>query len=266
MQYQSLQQKPITLVGSTQIVLEFFHYSINNILYQRGIYPQEDFTLHKKYGLNLLVANDESLKNHINKILTHINNWVLAKSITKLVLVISSKVTQEVLERWSFDIVLQDENVQDENNQNNNMNVNNTFVSLAGKQISLKPVLSGSSMMNNSYNNNGSYFTTNNVNNINENKKKSNVKTEKEINAEISSILRQITASVSFLPILDQECTFNILVYVNKDDNTNNDEWIESDAKLIHNSEQVKLRSFSTNIHKVDGLVSYKVIDDDDQY
>ena len=32
----------------------------------------------------------------------------------------------------------------------------------------------------------------------------------------------------------------------------------ESDACIIENSEEVKLRSFSTNIHRVEAAVSYK--------
>lgn len=39
----------INLVSMTsQIVAEFFHYSINSILYQRGIYPPEDFNRESK--------------------------------------------------------------------------------------------------------------------------------------------------------------------------------------------------------------------------
>jgi len=33
----------ITLRGSTDIVKEFFNFSVNNILYQRGVYPPESF-------------------------------------------------------------------------------------------------------------------------------------------------------------------------------------------------------------------------------
>lgn len=33
----------ITLKGSTQMVTEFFEYSVNSILYQRGVYPSDDF-------------------------------------------------------------------------------------------------------------------------------------------------------------------------------------------------------------------------------
>jgi mitotic spindle assembly checkpoint protein MAD2 len=83
-------------------------------------------------------------------------------------------------------------------------------------------------------------------------------KTEAEIQAEIQSIFRQITASVTFLPQLDGDCTFNVLVYADADSEVPM-EWGDSDAKEIENGEKVQLRSFSTNNHRVDTLVSYRV-------
>lgn len=82
-------------------------------------------------------------------------------------------------------------------------------------------------------------------------------KTEKQIQDEIQSIFRQITASVTFLPMLDGNCTFNVLVYADADSEVPL-EWGDSDAKEIKNGEKVKLRSFSTSNHRVDTLVSYR--------
>jgi mitotic spindle assembly checkpoint protein MAD2 len=82
-------------------------------------------------------------------------------------------------------------------------------------------------------------------------------KTEQEIQAEIQSIFRQITASVTFLPMLDGNCTFNVLVYADADSDVPM-EWGDSDAKEIKNGEKVQLRSFSTSNHRVDTLVSYR--------
>lgn len=82
-------------------------------------------------------------------------------------------------------------------------------------------------------------------------------KTEKEIQDEIQSIFRQITASVTFLPQLDGNCTFNVLVYADADSDVPM-EWGDSDAKEIKNGEKVQLRSFSTSNHRVDTLVSYR--------
>lgn len=83
-------------------------------------------------------------------------------------------------------------------------------------------------------------------------------KTEKEIQQEIQSIFRQITASVTFLPQLDAgNCTFNVLVYADADSDVPM-EWGDSDAREIENGEKVQLRSFSTSNHRVDTLVSYR--------
>ena len=51
----------ISLKGSTDIVTEFFNYSINTILYQRGIYPPESFKKVPKYGLSMMVTTDDGL-------------------------------------------------------------------------------------------------------------------------------------------------------------------------------------------------------------
>ncbi|KKA24555.1 Mitotic spindle checkpoint protein (Mad2) [Rasamsonia emersonii CBS 393.64] len=85
-------------------------------------------------------------------------------------------------------------------------------------------------------------------------------KTEKEIQEEIQAIFRQITASVTFLPVLDGDCTFNVLVYADADSEVPV-EWGDSDPKEIKNGEKVQLRSFSTNNHRVDTLVSYRLAD-----
>lgn len=85
-------------------------------------------------------------------------------------------------------------------------------------------------------------------------------KTEKEIQDEIQAIFRQITASVTFLPVLDGDCTFNVLVYADADSEVPV-EWGDSDAKEIKNAEKVQLRSFSTNNHRVGTLVSYRMAD-----
>lgn len=86
-------------------------------------------------------------------------------------------------------------------------------------------------------------------------------KTEKEIQEEIQAIFRQITASVTFLPVLDGNCTFNVLVYADADSEVPV-EWGDSDAKEIENGEKVQLRSFSTSNHRVDTLVSYRYVFD----
>ena len=82
-------------------------------------------------------------------------------------------------------------------------------------------------------------------------------KSEKEIQNEIAAIQRQITASVTFLPLNDEPCAFDLLVYTD-DDVQVPVAWEESDPRFIKNSDEVRLRSFTTKVHKVDTMVSYK--------
>ncbi|KAF9427770.1 hypothetical protein BGZ94_004185 [Podila epigama] len=86
-------------------------------------------------------------------------------------------------------------------------------------------------------------------------------KTEQQIQEEIQAIMRQITACVSFLPMLDGKCTWTILCQTARDAEVPAT-WSDADPHLIKNPEQVKLRSFSTNMHKVDAMVAYRLRDD----
>jgi mitotic spindle assembly checkpoint protein MAD2 len=86
-------------------------------------------------------------------------------------------------------------------------------------------------------------------------------KSVKEIHNEIQAIIRQITASVTFLPLLQEPCTFDLLVYTDKDIQTP-EKWADSDPCYIQNSSEVKLRSFTTSVHKIDSLVAYKEADE----
>jgi len=95
------------------------------------------------------------------------------------------------------------------------------------------------------------------------NKSKKTKKSVKEIRNEIRGIIRQITSSVTFLPLLEVPCSFEVLVYTDKECKVPK-LWQESQPKLITNSESVRLRSFDTKIHKVDAMVSYKVVDEDE--
>jgi len=63
--------------------------------------------------------------------------------------------------------------------------------------------------------------------------------------------------TVSFLPLLDCLCSFDILTYTVPDCNIPN-QWDETQPVFIANSQEVQLRSFSTSLHKMDTIVSYK--------
>merc|ERR1719440_1620124 len=75
---------------------------------------------------------------------------------------------------------------------------------------------------------------------------------------DIQAIIRQITASVTFLPLLDEPCSFDLLIYTDKRAEVP-DAWDESDPKyIVGGCQEVKLRSFTTKVHKVEGGVAYK--------
>ncbi|GAB5373324.1 hypothetical protein AAMO2058_001741300 [Amorphochlora amoebiformis] len=196
----------ITLRGSSQIVAEFFEYSINTILYQRGIYEPELFHTVTKYKLKLMITKDKGLVDYLKNVLAQLTEWLEKGMVQKLVLIIASVDTEETLERWVFD-VQKDEKTEKEG--------------------------------------------------------KTGKKSEKKIMQEIQAVVRQITSSVTMLPLLEEPCSFDLLIYTPLNLSTP-EKWEESDPKYISKENHVRLRSFTTSIHKVETSVAYKATDEDD--
>ncbi|KAK4642727.1 Mitotic spindle checkpoint component mad2 [Podospora bellae-mahoneyi] len=215
----------LSLKGSAKLVAEFFQYSIHTILFQRGVYPAEDFSAVKKYGLNMLVSSDDQVRSYIKKIMSQLDKWMLGGKISKLVIVITDKDTGEHVERWQFDVQIFKK------------------ASSSSKSKTSTPI--------------GDENTGEERPTATEKEKD---KTEAEIQQEIAAIFRQITASVTFLPQLSGNCTFNVLVYADADSEVPV-EWGDSDAKEIKDAEKVQLRGFSTANHKVETLVSYRLVE-----
>ncbi|KAF9882488.1 mitotic spindle checkpoint component mad2 [Colletotrichum karsti] len=227
----------LALKGSAKLVAEFFQYSIHTILFQRGVYPAEDFSAVKKYGLNMLVSSDDQVRAYIKKIMGQLDRWMLRGKISKLVIVITNKDTGEHVERWQFDV---------REIPYPTIRWTRQRVQIFGKSKSSKSK-SGSKATDQENVAPGSAADG-----------PAPEKTEKEIQDEIAAIFRQITASVTFLPQLAGDCTFNVLVYADADSEVPV-EWGDSDAKEIENGERVQLRGFSTSNHRVDTLVSYRL-------
>mmetsp|Transcript_18476 Transcript_18476/g.17787 ORF Transcript_18476/g.17787 Transcript_18476/m.17787 type:complete len:206 (+) Transcript_18476:128-745(+) len=200
----SSQAIAVSLKGSTDIVTEFFNFSVNTILYQRGIYPPESFKKIPKYGLSMMVTIDEGLSAYMANILRQLDAWLLNGSVQKLVLVVKGVDSGDTLERWVF----------------------NCETTKTDNKTDTK-----------------------------------STKSEKDIMQEIQAIMRQITASVTFLPLLNEPCCFDLLVYADQAAAVPVT-WEDSDPCFIANSEEVRLRSFTTQIHKVDLMVSYRIEDD----
>ncbi|GFZ21170.1 DNA-binding HORMA family protein [Actinidia rufa] len=74
------------------------------ILYNRGVYPEETFAKVKKYGLPMLLTQDEGVKTFIANLTAQLSEWLESGKLQRVVLVIMSKATNEVLERWNFSI------------------------------------------------------------------------------------------------------------------------------------------------------------------
>lgn len=79
----------------------------------------------------------------------------------------------------------------------------------------------------------------------------------KQIKNEIRDVLKQVAASVSYLPLLDCLCSFDIQIYT-KSDVELPQEWDDAKPADIKNAQTVRMRSFSTNIHKMETMVTYK--------
>lgn len=94
----------VSLQGSTETVGEFFSYALSSILYQRGVYPAENFEPVKKYGLTVMMVKDPKLYTYLQTVLKQFRSWLETGTLQKVVLVITSASSKQVLERWSFDI------------------------------------------------------------------------------------------------------------------------------------------------------------------
>ncbi|GJC97952.1 HORMA domain-containing protein [Colletotrichum higginsianum] len=176
------------------------------------------------------VSSDDQVRAYIKKIMGQLDRWMLRGKISKLVIVITDKDTGEHVERWQFD------------------------VEIFGKAAKSSKSTKSASKPSSSADQENDAVTEADADAA----AAAPEKTEQEIQSEIAAIFRQITASVTFLPQLSGDCTFNVLVYADADSEVPV-EWGDSDAKEIANGERVQLRGFSTSNHRVDTLVSYRL-------
>lgn len=202
--------QPISLTGSADLITEFFHYSLCQVLFQRGVYPPDAFKRITKYGMTTHVITDEAVDKYITAVLSQMKQWSHKSSLRRVAIVIASVATNKVLERWVFDVLLEDDTAR--------------RTVHAGITPATTPA-PGS-------------------------------KEEAKIVAEIRSVLTQITSTVSILPLLDEACSFDVLIYTTEDTETPV-KWHESSARTIPNAQHVQLRSFSTSVHNVDTSVSF---------
>lgn len=155
------ERNSILLKGSTDTVSEFFQYALSSVLYQRGVYPADNFEPTKKYGITVMTVRDMKLQVYLRDVLEYFTKWLETGGLQKAVLVILGAASGEVLERWSFDIQTD------------------------------KGVVRGET--------------------------EAREKDEGQVMREVQAIIRQITASVTFLPLLQETCSIDLLAYTDKD-------------------------------------------------
>lgn len=65
---------------------------------------------------------------------------------------------------------------------------------------------------------------------------------------------------VTYLPVIQEPSVFNILAYTSESADVPAGEWEDTDALAIEasKSQQVKMRSFSTDLHRIDAMVAYR--------
>lgn len=54
---------------------------VARILFQRGVYPADDFHMVKKYGQTVLVTQDLALENYLDR---HVTDLLCTQTLTKL--------------------------------------------------------------------------------------------------------------------------------------------------------------------------------------
>jgi mitotic spindle assembly checkpoint protein MAD2 len=64
----------ISINGCCDIVMEFFEFAINSILYQREMYDSSNFSPVKKYNLILQVCHTPEIKEYLDQVMIQIKS------------------------------------------------------------------------------------------------------------------------------------------------------------------------------------------------
>lgn len=198
----------VTLRGSAQIICEYLKFAVNSVLFQRGIYPPENFKAEQNYGLTLFMSSDPQIHSFLSNLLSQSEEWIVNKKVKKLSLIILNVSNKEVLECWDF-------NVQYEEGD---QKLSNAMKETVGS------------------------------------------KDLKKIQQEIRDVMLQVAATVSYLPLLECRCSFDVLVHAIQDCDVP-EKWAEAAPVQIANMQNVQLKAFSTSLHRMDTIVSYKLVE-----
>ena len=69
-----------------------------------GIYQPETFKREAKYGLTVLTSTDDGLLNYLNQVMGQMESWLLDGDVQRLVVVVTGVDSGETLERWQFNV------------------------------------------------------------------------------------------------------------------------------------------------------------------
>ncbi|XP_052867773.1 mitotic spindle assembly checkpoint protein MAD2A-like [Anopheles cruzii] len=200
----NVQENVITIGGSAQMIADYLRFAMNNLLFQRGVYPPNDFTPIEKYGIPIYMSQNHGVCEFFDKVLQKAEEWTSKKMVKSVIFVIHNVATKEIIERWDFQLKYEEGNPSADGTS----------------QVSYKPL--------------------------------------PKIQGEIRDVMRQITSTISFLPVLEQTCAFD--VYIERDGGDLPEKWEEMPDVVISNSQTVKMRGFSTGIHELDTFVTYKLM------
>ena len=98
------QKQSISLKGSAKIVSEFFCFAVQSVLWQRGVYPEDQFERKHEYDTVLQVTKDPKLKDYLANVLGQVESWAAQGTLQQLVMVIAKVESNETLERWVFNV------------------------------------------------------------------------------------------------------------------------------------------------------------------
>jgi mitotic spindle assembly checkpoint protein MAD2 len=197
----------------------------------------ETFKRELKYGLTCLTTTDDGLLQYLANVRQQIDHWLETGDIQRLVVVVKGVETMQTLERWQFNVAI-DKTTSGNGTTNTATRTTDENLTRDGNVVETTNQKQSPAMQ----------LPT---------------KSLKDIHKEIQAIIRQITASVTFLPLLQESCTFDLLVYTDKDICVPQ-KWADSDPCYVSSthSSEVKLRSFTTSVHKIDSMVVYKQAED----
>ena len=176
--------------------------------------------------MTVFLTRDEKVGKYLNSTLQAVRKYLKTGQINKLYFIIQNDRTKETIERWQFNITTDTE--ENKENKENQGNVDENGA-MREKQV----------------------------------KKKVN---RRKLATEIARIIRQITTATTILPVIQECCTFDVLLSCEEDIELSPGWGETEEAKItidgVGEETSLPFASLDTKIHKVESAVSYKVVDD----